>query len=123
MKPVMQYAALLAALPLAAAYAAGPFDGIFWPYDDSERSECTSVHAGDPGGPNVMVIRNNELIGLEWACQLTEPVRVNGMNAVLYNGICAVEGTEYTERLMLMKSDHGVYLIQDGYALDLIRCN
>ncbi len=81
-------AALLAALPFAAAHAAGPFDGIFLP-GDSRRSECTGAFAGDPGGPNVIVIRDSELIGLDRGCRLTDPVRVNGMNAVPCNGMCA----------------------------------
>ncbi len=70
-----------------------------------------------------MAIQGNVLIKTENGCTLTDPVRVNGMNAILYNGKCAIEGTEYSERVMLMKNEHGVYVIRDGFVLDLIHCN
>ena len=120
MNHAMRVAAFLAVLPSAAAYAAGPFDGTFRPNHDSTiHWDCTSI--GQDGG--AMSIRGNELVGTEWGCLLTDPVRVRGMNALLYNGVCASEGTEYSERIMLMKSEHGVYVIGDGYVLDLIRGN
>ncbi len=120
MNSVKRCFALLAVLPFAVASAAGPFDGIYRPNHDFAVSwDCTSI--GMDGG--ALAIQGQELFGVENRCELTEPVRIKGMNAILYNGICAGEGDEYSERIMLMKSDHGVYVIQDGLALDLIRCN
>ena len=120
MKTVMQYAALLVVLPLSAANAAGPFDGIYRPnYDFAANWNCTDIGA-DHGA---MAIQGNVLIETESGCTLADPIRVNGMNAILFNGMCAIEGTEYSERVMLMKSEHGVYVIRDGFVLDLIHCN
>ena len=117
---LVQYALLCFILSLAAANAAGPFDGTYRPnYDFAVSWNCTDI--GTDGG--ALAIRDHELFGVESYCRLTEPVRVNGMHAILYNGICAAEGYEYSERIMLMKSDHGVYVIRDGFALDLIHCN
>ena len=70
-----------------------------------------------------LLAADEQWFGVENHCELTDPVRVNGMNAILYNGICAEEGYEYSERIVLMKSDHGVYVIRDGFVLDLIHCN
>ena len=120
MNCVMRYAALLAAIPFAAAHAAGPFEGVFRPnHDSAAHWNCTDIGMAN----GAISIQDNVLIATETYCELTDPVRVNGMNAVLYNGICASEGTEYSERIMLMKNDHGVYVIWHGYALDLIHCN
>lgn len=120
MSSLLPYALLCFILSFAAANAAGPFDGTYRPnYDFAVSWNCTDL--GMDGG--ALAIRDHELIGVENLCRLTEPVRVNGMNAILYNGICAGEGYEYSERIMLMKNDHGVYVIRDGFALDLIHCN
>ena len=120
MNSVKRYFAFLAVLPFAAASAAGPFDGTYRPnYDFAVSWNCTSI--GMDGG--ALAIQGQELFGVENRCELTDPVRVNGMNAILYNGICAGEGYEYSERIMLMKNDHGVYVIRDGFVLDLIHCN
>ncbi|MDE0002692.1 MAG: hypothetical protein OXQ29_08355 [Rhodospirillaceae bacterium] len=45
------------------------------------------------------------------------------MNAILQNGACAGEGTEHSEHIMLMRSDHGVHVIRDGHVLDLTHCD
>ena len=120
MNSVKRYFALFAVLPFATTSAAGPFDGIYRPnYDSTAHWNCTDIGA-DSGA---MAIQGNVLFETESNCILTDPVRVNGMNAVLYNGQCAIEGTEYSERVMLMKSGHGVYVIRDGFVLDLIHCN
>ena len=111
---------LLAALLVSAASAAGPFDGIYRPnYEFAAHWNCTDI--GADGG--AFAIQDHEFFGLEHNCDLTDPVRVNGMNAILYNGMCAIEGTEYSERIMLMKSEHGVYVITNGHVLDLMDCN
>ena len=120
MASITRYLAFLVALPFAAANAAGPFDGVYRPnYDDFVSWNCTSI--GVDGG--ALAIQDNALIGVENYCELTDPVQVNGMDAILYNGECSGEGMEYSERIMLMKSDHGVYVIQDGFVLDLIYCD
>ena len=120
MASVTRYSVLLVVLPYAAANATGPFDGVYRPnYGFAVSWNCTDV--GTDGG--ALAIHDNALIGVENYCELTDPVQVNGMNAILYDGVCAAEGTEYSERIMLMNNDHGVYVIRDGFVLDLIYCN
>ena len=120
MHSVTRSFALLAVLPFAAASAAGPFDGIYRPNHDFAVSwSCTDIDMD--GG--ALAIQGQEFFGVENHCELTDPVRVNGMKAILYNGMCAGEGHVYSERSMLMESDHGVHVIEDGFVLDLIHCN
>ena len=119
MNSVARYVVLFAAIPFAAA-SAGPFDGIYRPnYDFAADWNCTDI--GRDGG--ALAIQDHKLIGVENYCELTDPVQVNRMNAILYNAMCAGEGMTYSERVMLMKNEHGVYVIRDGFVLDLIHCN
>ncbi len=63
----------------SAATAAGPFDGIYRPgYDFAVSWNCTDI--GMDGG--AFAIQEHELIGVEDYCEWTDPVRVNGMNAL-----------------------------------------
>ena len=50
------------------------------------------------------------------------PVRISGMNAGLHYVMCA-RAPSIPERVLLMKSERGIYIIGDRYALDLIHCN
>ena len=119
MNTVVRFVVPIAALPFAAAMA-GPFDGIYRPnYDFAANWNCTDI--GMDGG--ALAIQDHELFGVENYCELTDPVRVKGMNAILYNAMCAEEGMTYSERVMLMRNEHGVYVIRDGFVLDLIHCN
>lgn len=99
---------------------AGPYDGLYRPdYPEYEGRDCVSV--GSDGG--ALALRDDILYGVESQCQLTNPVAVNGMDAVLYDAQCAGEGMEYSYRLMILRLPEGIALIQDGFVNPLKSCN
>ncbi|MGB1035033.1 MAG: hypothetical protein ACPGVS_08425 [Primorskyibacter sp.] len=104
----------------ASASLAGPFDGTYRPAGDwAQGWDCRSV--GQDGG--ALAVRDGVLYGIENACQLTNPVNVRDMTAVLYDGQCASEGYTYAERLMLMRlPDRGLAIVRDGAVTTLKRC-
>lgn len=115
----MRRAMFVIAVLLPSLGFATPYDGIYRPnYDFADSWDCRSV--GQDGG--ALAIEADRLLGVENTCQLTAPVEVRDMNAVLYDAQCAGEGESYSERLMLMAHDFGVYVIRDGIVLDWIRC-
>lgn len=120
--PAIRRTALLTAalLALALPAAAGPFDGTYYPGIAMPGSwDCKSL--GMDGG--ALSIGGDTLIGVENSCALTDPVEVRDMHAVLYDAVCSGgEGESTTERLMLMSSDQGVYVIRDGFVADWLRC-
>ena len=62
------------------------------------------------------------LEGVESSCKLTKPTKVRGMDAVLYDAICSSEGEQYSYRVMLMRRDNGIYVVQNGYASEWRSC-
>jgi hypothetical protein len=84
---IMRAAIILASLiATTIPAAAGPFDGVYRP-DGATSWDCTAI--GSDGG--ALAVRDDVFYGVESACQLTNPVAVNGMSAVLYVQ-CSSEG-------------------------------
>jgi len=111
----------LALLPLVLALpaVAGPFDGVYRPDQPwAEGWDCKSV--GSDGG--ALAVRDGVFYGVENACQLTNPVEVNGMTAVLYDAACSGEGETYAKRMMLMRLPEGLAVIEDGFVNVLRAC-
>ncbi|MDV7142307.1 hypothetical protein R3X27_06400 [Tropicimonas sp. TH_r6] len=100
------------------AATAGNFDGVFFPAG-SQGWDCQTIGA-DMGA---LAIRDGRLEGVENSCEMTNPVTVRDMAAELYDLECSGEGMTHRERVMLMRSEHGVYVIRDGYVADWERCN
>lgn len=101
----------------ATSLAAGPFDGLYRP-DGLEGWDCVSV--GEEGG--ALAVRGDQYYGVESLCTLTNPTRVNGMSAILYDAECNGEGMSYSYRMMLMRVPEGLAVIQDGYVNLLRSC-
>lgn len=112
----MRSITLLVAVAAGPAFAEG-FDGIYRPAGSSW--DCVSI--GSDGG--ALAVRDGIFYGLESACELTNPTRVNGMDAVLYDAQCNGEGESYGYRLMLMRLGDGLAVIEDGAVSELERCN
>lgn len=114
--------ALMAGLSIAlaaTAAAAGPYDGVYRPnYDFAAGWNCRDI--GMDGG--AVAVRDGVLYGIENACQLTNPTQVRGMAATLYDAVCSGEGESYSYRVMLMRTDEGILMIQEGFAADWLRC-
>lgn len=68
-------------------------------------------------------IKGDELHGIESLCRLVKPTSVNNMDAVLYDMECAGEGEEWTERVMLMKAEFGVYYIINNFVAEWQICS
>ncbi len=98
---------------------AGSLDGKYRPAGE-EYSGWDCKNIGSDGG--ALAIEGNVIFGVESACTLNNPVNVNGMNAVLYDAQCAGEGYEWSERVMLMETDRGVYNITDKFVAEWQRC-
>jgi len=109
----------LFALLVASPALGTPFEGLYRPnYDFASSWDCATV--GMEGG--AVAVEGDVLHGVGNACQLTDPVEVRGMNAVLYDAICTGEGDAYSERVLLMSHDFGIYVLRDGLVLDWLRC-
>jgi hypothetical protein len=116
----MRQSVALLALLAAAPAAAGPYDGLYRPdYPETEGWDCRSV--GQDGG--ALAVQGDVFQGVENACRLTNPVPVTGMDAVLYDAVCAGEGETASYRLMLMRVPDGLAVIEDGSVSFLKSCN
>lgn len=110
---------VLATAAAAAPALAGPFEGTYYPGIALPGAwDCKSI--GMDGG--ALAVQGDELIGVENRCTLTAPVEVRDMDAVLYDAQCAGEGETTSERVMLMRSTEGLYVIRDGFVADWLRC-
>lgn len=95
------------------------FDGKYRPVgDEFARWDCHTV--GRDGG--ALAIQNDVFFGVESRCDLSSPVNVNGMNAVLYDAKCSGEGYEWSERVMFMASEKGVYYITKQFVAEWQSC-
>ena len=97
-----------------------PFDGLYAPERGFESWRCTAEYLGGDGGAVGVV--DGFLEGVESSCKLTKPTKVRGMDAVLYDAICSSEGEQYSYRVMLMRRDNGIYVVQNGYASEWRSC-
>ncbi|QGX97487.1 hypothetical protein EI983_04025 [Roseovarius faecimaris] len=111
---------IVAIAVFTAAASATPFDGLYAPSESFAMWSCQAEDIGaDVGAVGIM---KDYLQGVENACKLTNPTNVRGMDAVLYDAICSGEGEKYSHRVMLMRHDNGIYVIQDGYAAEWRSC-
>lgn len=95
------------------------FDGVYKPVgEEFSHWDCKTV--GQDGG--AISIKNNVFRGIENRCRLNNPTNVNGMSAILFDAECAGEGSEWTQRIMLMQSDFGVYYITDQFVATWQKC-
>lgn len=100
----------------AAAQDAARFDGL---WRASPTTDC-SVVGGDGGA---LKIEGGVFHGAETSCRMTKPVNVRDMEARLFDMVCAGEGTEFTERAMMMRAaDGGLILVWNGFAFKYDAC-
>lgn len=105
-------------LLLAAQIAvAGPYDGT---YRQAANADCGLVGVD---GASIR-IADGIFYGVESECRLTQPVNVVDMDATLYSLQCTGEGSQWTERVMLMlaKDEDALIMVWNGYAFKYSRC-
>lgn len=105
----------LAVLPVC--LWSSPFDGV---YRQTANADCGLI--GVDGGS--LKIEGEIFYGVEMQCFMTNPVEIDGMQAMLYQMECSGRGQVWTERMMLMEDavDDAIYMIWDGYAFRYPRC-
>ncbi len=87
------------------------FDGRYKVYPD--RPGCV-VGEGDVENA-AFEISNGRYIGLETECRLINPTNIRDMRAMLFDLQCMTEGTEWSDRILLMRKDDGSLLrVVDG---------
>ncbi len=86
---------------------ATPFDGLFRPdYPFADSWSCNEEFIGMDGG--AVAVRDNKLYGVESICQLSNPQPVEGKNAIRYLSTCSAEGSEYSEDVVISRTDNGI---------------
>ena len=106
----------LALVPAAAMAQDYSFEGL-WRSDPAEA--C--VYTGEAG--SALRIDETTLAGATATCEMSEPVNVNDMQAVLYNMTCEGGNETFDSRAMLMSAaDGGLYLVWDGYVFKYDSC-
>lgn len=119
MKVIFSSSALVASMLIAASVNATPFDGLYKSVHGTWT--CTPEDIGLDGGS--LGIQSNFLYGLESECELKNPTKVRGMDAVLYDTECTAEGESYPSvRVMIMRHDDGLYMVRDGVVGDWRSC-
>ncbi|AZV77651.1 hypothetical protein EBB79_06925 [Parasedimentitalea marina] len=108
----------ITAVLMSATGFAAPFDGLYTSVDGTWS--CNPEDLGMDGG--VLGIQGAYLHGLENTCELTKPTSIRGMDAVLFDAQCSGEGEQYSYRVMIMRHEEGLYLVQDGLVADWRRC-
>lgn len=102
----------------AVAVGAGPYDGRYRPDHPSGDSwDCTSI-GKDQGA---VLLTSNIFFALGTRCTLRDPVGVTGMDGTLYDAICRADGEPWQRRIMIMKTDSGIAVIQKGGHINLLR--
>lgn len=90
-------AGLLAATPMHA----GPFDGVYVPSHDgrgADLSACAQVS---------ILIAGDRVDFYEVACEIANPVQIRDMDALLYDGHCALRGLEKRGRVLIRRMASG----------------
>lgn len=115
----MRFALLMLALLVTVASAwAGPYDGRYRPdHPSGESWDCKRV--GKDGG--TILLTSNIFFAVGSRCNLRDPVRVTGMDATLYDAICRADGEPWQRRIMIMKTENGIAVIQSGARISMLR--
>lgn len=99
---------------------AGPFDGLYRPVGAEYADwSCNEEYLGFDGGAIGVV--NGYLEGVENRCELTRPKQI-GPDQIEYQAVCSGEGEEYSESVMLTKTEIGISVTRNGYTAQWQSC-
>lgn len=114
----MRFLLPLLVLAFASAAGAGPYDGRYRPDHPSGDSwDCRSI--GKDGG--AILLTSNVFFALGSRCTLRDSVAVSGMDATLYDAICRTDGEPWQRRIMIMRTETGIAVVQKGARISLLR--
>ena len=82
------------------------FDGTY--AIDPTARECVVGQGDVPGA--AFRIENGQFFGVDSVCRLANPTNIRDMDAMLFDLQCSGEGTQWSDRIMLMKLDDGSLL-------------
>ncbi|MDR6307270.1 hypothetical protein [Pacificitalea manganoxidans] len=109
--------AALAVLAITGAARAEPVD-VDGLYMMTPEADCSVLGLG-----GALKIEDGVFYGAESRCEMQDPVEIRDMRAALYDMQCKGEGTEWSERAMVMRAaDDGLILVWDGYAFHYQQC-
>ena len=96
-----------------------PFGGLYRPSGDAfAHWDCETV--GQDGG--AILINGDELWETESFCALENPVRVTGLDATLFDAECRGPSGSWSERIMLMVADEGVFFVTNRFVTEWKNC-
>lgn len=103
---------------MTASAWAGPYDGRYRPDHPSGDSwDCKRI--GKDGG--AILLTSNIFFAVGSRCNLRDPVVVSGMDATLYSAICRADGAPWERRIMIMKTESGIAVVQSGGRISMLR--
>ncbi|UWR22403.1 hypothetical protein [Sulfitobacter sp. S190] len=116
----MFFRTCLGALVAVAATAAwaGPYDGRYRP-DHPSASDWDCTNIGEDGG--AIAIAANTFFAVGSRCSLRNATPVGSMDATLYDAICRADGAPWERRIMIMRTDAGITVIQKGGVISPLR--
>ncbi len=116
----MKYWVFLVPLFAGSAMAQSEYEGLYRPNAEwAENWDCKTL--GQDGG--ALAVIDNQFLGVERACRLTNPVNVRDMAATLYDAECTAEGMTSNERMMLLDLPDGLAVLTDGNVNILRHCS
>ncbi|WP_299562663.1 hypothetical protein [uncultured Sulfitobacter sp.] len=102
----------------AAAAQAGPYDGRYRPLQEIGDSwDCKSI--GVEGG--AILITSGAFFTVGSRCALRNPTRVVGMDGTLYDAICRADAEPWQRRIMILKTETGIAVLQKGAHISYLR--
>jgi hypothetical protein len=109
---------MLCVVVTATAAWAGPYDGRYRPDNPGGDSwDCKTV-GRDKGA---VLLTSNIFFALGTRCTLRDPAAVTGLDATLYNAICQSDGAPWQSRIMIMRTDIGISVVQKGGHISPLR--
>lgn len=87
--------------------------------DQYQAWNCKDL--GTTGG--AVGLSERKLVDVDLECSLSNPVGIRGMNATLYDATCVSAEETYRERIMVMPSLKGTYIVRDMFVTQWQRCD
>jgi len=100
------------------AAGAGPYDGRYKPDTPAGESwDCRNI--GQDGG--AVLLTANIFCALGTRFTLRDPVKLSGMDGTLYDAICQADGAPWQRRILILRTDTGITVVQKGGHISPLR--